>query len=67
VLQDLLEHAQKGVTDKKGDVAEYMYLSALAHKGLGDKVQAQQDFHIALALNRAHRRCHWQVSGFSGD
>ncbi|MCK5007594.1 MAG: hypothetical protein KAR73_09420, partial [Spirochaetales bacterium] len=59
--------AQKGVTDKSGDVAEYMYLSGLAHKGLGDTVQALQDFHIALALNRAHRRCHWQVTGFSGD
>lgn len=66
-LRSLLDHAQKGVTDKSGDVAEYMYLSGLAHKGLGDTVQALQDFHIALALNRAHRRCHWQVSGFSGD
>ena len=66
-LQELLEQAQKGVTEKSGDVAEHMYLSGLAHKGLGQTVQAQQDFHIALALNRAHRRCRWQVSGFSGD
>jgi hypothetical protein len=44
-----------------------MYLSGLAHKGLGQTVQAKQDFHIALALNRAHRRCYWQVSGFAGD
>ena len=66
-LQELLEQAQQGVTAKSGDVAEYMYLSGLAHKGLGQTVQAGQDFHIALALNRAHRRCTWQVSGFSGD
>ena len=66
-LEQLLEQAQRGVTDKSGDVAEHMYLSGLAHKGLGQTVQAQQDFHIALALNRAHRRCRWQVSGFSGD
>ncbi|MBN2551129.1 MAG: tetratricopeptide repeat protein, partial [Spirochaetales bacterium] len=67
VLQELLEQAQKGVAGKSGDVAEHMYLSGLAHKGLGQAVQAQQDFHIALAVNRAHRRCHWQASGFSGD
>ena len=67
LLVELLEQAQKGVTDKNGDVAEHMYLSGLAHKGLGDTVQAFQDFNIALALNRAHRRCHWQVTGFSGD
>jgi tetratricopeptide (TPR) repeat protein len=66
-LQELLEQAQKGVTEKSGDVAQHMYLSGLAHKGLGQTVQAQQDFNIALALNRAHRRCHWQVRGFSGD
>jgi len=66
-LQELLEQAQQGVTAKSGDVAEHMYLSGLAHKGLGQTVQAKQDFHIALALNRAHRRCHWQVSGFAGD
>jgi tetratricopeptide (TPR) repeat protein len=66
-LQDLKKQAQQGVTEKSGDVADFMYLSGLAHKGLGQTVQAQQDFHIALALNRAHRRCHWQVSGFGGD
>ncbi|UCF99747.1 MAG: DUF5107 domain-containing protein [Spirochaetaceae bacterium] len=66
-LRDLLEQAQRGVTEKSGNVAECMYLSGLAHKGLGEEVQALQDFHIALALNRAHRRCHWQVSGFSGE
>jgi tetratricopeptide (TPR) repeat protein len=66
-LQELLERAQEGVTEKSGDVAEHMYLSGLAHKGLGQTVQAGQDFHIALALDRAHRRCRWQVSGFSGD
>jgi tetratricopeptide (TPR) repeat protein len=66
-LQELLDQAQQGVSDKSGDVAEFMYLSGLAHKGLGQTVQAGQDFHIALALNRAHRRCHWQVSAFSGD
>jgi tetratricopeptide (TPR) repeat protein len=67
VLQELLEQARKGVGEKGGDVAEYMYLSGLAHKGLGETVQAGQDFHIALALNRAHRRCQWQLSGFSRD
>lgn len=66
-LQELKQQAQQGVTEKSGDVAEFMYLSGLAHKGLGQTVQARQDFHIALALNRAHRRCHWQVSGFGGD
>jgi len=66
-LQELKEQAQQGITEKSGDVAEFMYLSGLAHKGLGQTVQARQDFHIALALNRAHRRCRWQVSGFSGD
>jgi tetratricopeptide (TPR) repeat protein len=67
VFQVLLEQAQQGVTEKSGDVAQFMYLSGLAHKGLGQTVQAEQDFHIALALNRAHRRCQWQLSGFSGD
>jgi tetratricopeptide (TPR) repeat protein len=67
VLRNLLEEGQKGVTEKSGDTAQFMYLSGLAHKGLGENVQAQQDFHIALALNRAHRRCNWQISGFSGD
>jgi tetratricopeptide (TPR) repeat protein len=66
-LRELLEQAQQGVTEKSGDVAQHMYLSGLAHKGLGQTVQAQQDFHLALALNRAHRRCRWQISGFSGD
>ena len=66
-LQELKEQAQQGVTEKSGDVAEFMYLAGLAHKGLGQTVQAHQDFHIALALNRTHRRCYWQVSGFSGD
>jgi tetratricopeptide (TPR) repeat protein len=66
-LQELLEQAQKVVADKSADMAESMYLSGLAHKGLGQSVQAGQDFHIALALNRSHRRCHWQLSGFSGD
>jgi tetratricopeptide (TPR) repeat protein len=66
-LKELLEEAQQGVGQKSGDVAQFMYLSGLAHKGLGQAVQAQQDFHIALALDRAHRRCRWQVSGFSGD
>jgi tetratricopeptide (TPR) repeat protein len=66
-LKELLHEAQKGVSQKSGDVGQFMYLSGLAHKGLGQTVQAEQDFHIALALNRAHRRCRWQVSGFSGD
>jgi tetratricopeptide (TPR) repeat protein len=67
VLRSLLDQAQRRVAEKSGNVAENMYLSALAHKGLGEAVQADQDFHITLALNRSHRRCRWQVSGFSGD
>jgi tetratricopeptide (TPR) repeat protein len=66
-LQTLLEEARKAVTEKSGDVADYMFLSGLAHKGLGERVLALQDLRIALALNRDHRRCRWQVSGFSGD
>ena len=66
-LEELLAQAQQGITGKSGDVAQFMYLSGLAHKGLGQSVQAERDCNLALALNRNHRRCHWQLSGFSMD
>jgi tetratricopeptide (TPR) repeat protein len=52
--------------DAGSDEASNLYLRGLACKGTGDGVKALHYFKNALALNPAHRRSHWEVTGFSG-
>jgi len=67
VLQGLLEFARKKLEEGGGDRTENLYLSGLARKGLGDTVQAFHDFRAALAVSSAHRRCRWEMSGFTAE
>jgi tetratricopeptide (TPR) repeat protein len=67
VLRELVELARENITGNQPDTAGSLYLSGLGRKGLGETAQARQDFNIALALRRDHRRCRWQVSGFDPE
>jgi tetratricopeptide (TPR) repeat protein len=64
VFGELLEHARQRLTGRQASAAGDLYLAALAHKGLGNPVQARQELQVALALDRSHRRCRWEANGF---
>ncbi len=62
ILDDLFSHAQDALENNSGDEAQNHYLSGLALKGKGKKIEALQHFKKALSLDPAHRRCRWEMA-----
>ena len=67
LLDDLLAHTQKSLSDKLGDEAENLYLIGLACKGKGNSVKALQYFKRAIVVNNSHRRSLWEIDRLVQD
>ncbi len=67
LLDDLLTHTQKSLSDKPGDEEENLYPIGLAYKGKGNSIKALQYFKRALMINNSHRRSLWERDGLVQD
>jgi tetratricopeptide (TPR) repeat protein len=67
VFDALADFARSAPVNGAASAAENRYLEGLAAKGKGNSVKALQSFREALMLNPAHRRCRWELDGFSVD
>jgi tetratricopeptide (TPR) repeat protein len=65
LLAGLLDWAEKGLEQARGQPAENHYLAGLALKGRGEPLRARAHFQAALAADPGHRRARWEESGFS--
>ncbi len=65
IFESLLTFAQNALVNDHGDRAENLYLSGLALKGRGHKINAIKHFRSAAAIKNTHRRCRWELAEYN--